>query len=85
LITSCNYYKKIKYLLFSDLGATPVNRPSISCMNRSTLFLFHLTGYIDLSKRRVSPEEVCKCEEKFAKAKAVSILFNLKIKVHHIK
>lgn len=29
-------------------------------------------GYIDLSKRRVSPEEVCKCEEKFAKAKAVN-------------
>ncbi|KAK3091959.1 hypothetical protein FSP39_024022 [Pinctada imbricata] len=29
-------------------------------------------GYIDLSKRRVSPEEVGKCEEKFAKAKAVN-------------
>nr|UFQ05577.1 eukaryotic translation initiation factor 2 subunit alpha [Haliotis discus hannai] len=29
-------------------------------------------GYIDLSKRRVSPEEVVKCEEKFAKAKAVN-------------
>lgn len=29
-------------------------------------------GYIDLSKRRVSPEEVTKCEEKFAKAKAVN-------------
>lgn len=28
-------------------------------------------GYIDLSKRRVSPEEVKKCEEKFAKAKVV--------------
>ncbi len=31
-----------------------------------------VTGYIDLSKRRVSPEEVIKCEEKFAKAKCVS-------------
>ena len=31
-----------------------------------------LLGYIDLSKRRVSAEEVVKCEEKFAKAKAVS-------------
>jgi len=31
-----------------------------------------ILGYIDLSKRRVSPEEVVKCEEKFAKAKAVS-------------
>lgn len=29
-------------------------------------------GYIDLSKRRVSPEEVVKCEERFAKAKAVN-------------
>lgn len=29
-------------------------------------------GYIDLSKRRVSAEEVVKCEEKFAKAKAVN-------------
>ncbi|XP_031551640.1 eukaryotic translation initiation factor 2 subunit 1-like [Actinia tenebrosa] len=28
-------------------------------------------GYIDLSKRRVSPEEVKKCEEKFTKAKTV--------------
>ncbi len=28
-------------------------------------------GYIDLSKRRVSPEEVKKCEEKFNKAKTV--------------
>ncbi|ESN95855.1 hypothetical protein HELRODRAFT_114622 [Helobdella robusta] len=29
-------------------------------------------GYIDLSKRRVSPEEIIKCEEKFAKAKCVN-------------
>jgi len=29
-------------------------------------------GYIDLSKRRVSPEEVLKCEEKFSKAKTVN-------------
>ncbi|XP_013783904.1 eukaryotic translation initiation factor 2 subunit 1-like isoform X1 [Limulus polyphemus] len=29
-------------------------------------------GYIDLSKRRVSPEDIVKCEEKFAKAKAVN-------------
>ena len=28
-------------------------------------------GYIDLSKRRVSPEDIVRCEEKFAKAKAV--------------
>lgn len=29
-------------------------------------------GYIDLSKRRVSHEEIMKCEEKFAKAKCVN-------------
>jgi len=29
-------------------------------------------GYIDLSKRRVSPEEVKKCEDKFNKAKTVN-------------
>ncbi|CAN0032322.1 unnamed protein product, partial [Phaeothamnion confervicola] len=28
-------------------------------------------GYIDLSKRRVSPEDVAKCEDKYNKAKAV--------------
>lgn len=28
-------------------------------------------GYIDLSKRRVSPEDVAKCEERFAKSKLV--------------
>uniref|UniRef100_A0A8C1K5H1 Eukaryotic translation initiation factor 2 subunit 1 n=1 Tax=Cyprinus carpio TaxID=7962 RepID=A0A8C1K5H1_CYPCA len=29
------------------------------------------TGYIDLSKRRVSPEEAVKCEDKFTKSKTV--------------
>jgi translation initiation factor 2 subunit 1 len=29
-------------------------------------------GYIDLSKRRVSPEDINKCEEKFVRAKTVS-------------
>ena len=29
-------------------------------------------GYIDLSKRRVSPEEIIKCEEKFARGKTVN-------------
>ncbi|EDW27438.1 GL20268 [Drosophila persimilis] len=31
-------------------------------------------GYIDLSKRRVSPEDVEKCTERFAKAKAINSL-----------
>lgn len=29
-------------------------------------------GYIDLSKRRVSPEDITKCEEKFARGRAVN-------------
>jgi translation initiation factor 2 subunit 1 len=28
-------------------------------------------GYIDLSKRRVSPEDIIKCEEKFVRGKTV--------------
>lgn len=31
-------------------------------------------GYIDLSKRRVSPEEIRKCEEKYNKAKIVNTI-----------
>jgi translation initiation factor 2 subunit 1 len=31
-------------------------------------------GYIDLSKRRVSPEDVAKCEERFQKSKQVQSL-----------
>jgi len=34
--------------------------------------LLILSGYIDLSKRRVSAEDVEKCTERFAKAKAVN-------------
>lgn len=34
--------------------------------------MLHLAGYIDLSKRRVSKEDIEKCTEKFAKAKAVN-------------
>lgn len=29
-------------------------------------------GYIDLSKRRVSPEDIVKCEERYMKSKAVA-------------
>jgi translation initiation factor 2 subunit 1 len=35
------------------------------------LFIICCTGYIDLSKRRVDPEDVAKCEERYNKAKAV--------------
>ena len=33
--------------------------------------LIWITGYIDLSKRRVSPEDVIKCEERYNKSKMV--------------
>lgn len=33
--------------------------------------LRHYAGYIDLSKRRVSAEEVVKCEERYNKSKSV--------------
>ena len=37
--------------------------------------MYIFSGYIDLSKRRVSPEEIIKCEEKFARAKCVRKYF----------
>lgn len=37
------------------------------CLRRALLII----GYIDLSKRRVSAEEVVKCEENYEKGKAV--------------
>jgi len=40
------------------------------------MFFSMFVGYIDLSKRRVSAEEVVKCEEKFAKAKCVSSAYD---------
>ncbi|ESP05413.1 hypothetical protein LOTGIDRAFT_205563 [Lottia gigantea] len=40
-------------------------------------------GYIDLSKRRVSQEEVIKCEEKYAKAKAVSSILRHVAEILH--
>lgn len=33
-------------------------------------------GYIDLSKRRVTEEDVMKCEQRYNKAKAVSFILN---------
>ncbi|KAI9286462.1 eukaryotic translation initiation factor 2 alpha subunit-domain-containing protein [Umbelopsis sp. AD052] len=41
-------------------------------------------GYIDLSKRRVSPEEISKCEEKYNKSKAVHSILRHVAEKHHI-
>jgi hypothetical protein len=44
----------------------------ISSINSNYFFIVS-TGYIDLSKRRVAPEDIIKCEEKYNKSKAVSV------------
>jgi translation initiation factor 2 subunit 1 len=42
----------------------------------------HNSGYIDLSKRRVSPEDIVKCEERYLKSKTVaSILRHVASKI----
>lgn len=47
--------------------------PSLLRVQQASLFaeVLWLAGYIDLSKRRVSPEDIEKAEEKFNKTKAV--------------
>jgi hypothetical protein len=44
----------------------------------------HTTGYIDLSKRRVDPEDVVKCEERYNKAKAVHSVLTHVAKTHNM-
>ncbi|KAL2314328.1 Eukaryotic translation initiation factor 2 subunit alpha [Schizosaccharomyces pombe] len=41
-------------------------------------------GYIDLSKRRVSPEDVVKCEERFNKSKAVHSIMRHIAEKHNV-
>ncbi len=43
---------------------------------------FSIAGYIDLSKRRVDPEDVVKCEERYNKAKAVHSVLRHVAEVH---
>ena len=44
-----------------------------------------MSGYIDLSKRRVSPEDITKCEERYMKSKAVaSIMRHVASKVSSV-
>lgn len=55
-------------LLLFSLSLIPL--PTLTHNHNLSLSL--TPGYIDLSKRRVSPEEIQKCEEKYSKAKTVS-------------
>ena len=49
---------------------------------RSQICLLILAGYIDLSKRRVSPEDIVKCDERYIKSKTVaSILRHVASKI----
>nr|CAB3241589.1 eukaryotic translation initiation factor 2 subunit 1 [Phallusia mammillata] len=42
-------------------------------------------GYIDLSKRRVSPEEAKKCENKYSKAKCVHSILRHTVELLHVE
>lgn len=46
-----------------NVGGQQGRYSNVSCLQ--------ILGYIDLSKRRVSPEDVIKCEERYNKSKAV--------------
>lgn len=55
-------------------------------LDHKTTFLteFFPTGYIDLSKRRVSREDIIKCEERYNKSKMVhSIMRHVAEKTQH--
>ena len=51
-------------------------------INQVSLILILSSGYIDLSKRRVSPEDILKCEHRYVKSKTVaSILRHVASKI----
>lgn len=54
--------------------SSPPNPTNQLCTRTRTRTYIHwgTKGYIDLSKRRVSPEDITKCEERFMKARTVS-------------
>ena len=59
-----------------EKGASASSSCSIPSVSQLTKCIFFVsltgTGYIDLSKRRVSPEDIVKCEERYMKSKAVA-------------
>lgn len=61
-----------------EFTATNLTPTCVSCAD-------HTTGYIDLSKRRVDPEDVVKCEERYNKAKAVHSVLSHVAKTHNLR
>ena len=57
--------KQFFFQTSSSLNDNLIFDPTGSCTRAHT-------GYIDLSKRRVSPEDITKCEERFMKARTVA-------------
>ena len=51
------------------------------CSCSASLFVIWVTGYIDLSKRRVSPEDIAACDERFTKSKLVRSVERRGVKV----
>lgn len=47
-----------------------------ACVRLLTVSACPVAGYIDLSKRRVSPDDVMKCEERYNKSKAVHTIMS---------
>jgi translation initiation factor 2 subunit 1 len=55
---------------FSELTKRKVRLVAVN-HNIGDCILMHFAGYIDLSKRRVSAEDMVKCEERYNKSKSV--------------
>src|SRR6266851_6972451 len=52
-------------------SSSPSSHNNLNLDSAFSLVVRH-TGYIDLSKRRVSPEDITKCEERFMKARTIA-------------
>ena len=63
--------------LFCESTRTRVSLSEGGIGNETSLTeLRFITGYIDLSKRRVSPDDIAKCEERYNKSKAVHTIMS---------
>ncbi|OJA15466.1 hypothetical protein AZE42_02223, partial [Rhizopogon vesiculosus] len=73
------YVKLLEYdniegmILLSELSRRRIRSiQKLIRVGRNEVVVSPNTGYIDLSKRRVSPEDIIKCEERYMKSKAVA-------------